>query len=144
MTLEAAGKTDLGQEREINEDYFYVDNTTGMFIVCDGLGGNAAGEVASHKAIEFTIEFIQEHFSEIENANKNPVGYFKLTQLIEKAIHQTCKRIKAIADSDSSLAGMATTLTLLMTVDGNAIVGHVGDSRLYIKYTSNATTKYFS
>ena len=133
MNLEAAGKTDVGQKREINEDYFYVDNTTGMFIVCDGLGGHAAGEVASHKATEFTIEFIHEHFYEIENAKMNPVGYFKLTQLVEKAIHQTCKRIKAIADADPGLNGMATTLTLLMVIDGNAIVGHVGDSRLYIK-----------
>ncbi len=133
MTLEAAGKTDIGQERDINEDYFYVDNTTGMFIVCDGLGGHAAGDVASHKAIEFTIEFIHNHFGEIENAKQNPVGYFKLTQLIEKAIHQTCRRIKAIGDCDSSLKGMATTLTLLVIVDGNAIVGHVGDSRLYLK-----------
>ena len=133
MNLEAAGKTDIGQTRKINEDYFYVDNTRGMFIVCDGLGGHSRGEVASHKAIEFTIEFIDQHYSEIENASKNPVGYFRLTQLIEKAIHQTCKRIKAIADSDPELNGMATTLTLLLVVDGNAIVGHVGDSRLYIK-----------
>lgn len=133
MKLDAQGASDVGKLREINEDYFYVDNTRGLFIVCDGVGGNSAGEVASHKAIEFTIEYLDEHWSEVESAGKNPTGYYKLTQLVERAIHQTCKSIKALSDSNPELRGMATTLTLLLMVDGNAIVGHVGDSRLYIK-----------
>lgn len=132
MNFEASGKTDIGKFRQINEDYFYVDNTTGLFIVCDGVGGHAGGEVASHKAVEFTIEFLNENWSEVENAAKNPIGYFKLTQLVERAIHKTCRRIKLIAENDPNLTGMATTLTLLLMVDGKAIVGHVGDSRLYI------------
>ncbi|MFT7632257.1 MAG: serine/threonine protein phosphatase PrpC [Mariniblastus sp.] len=73
------------------------------------------------------------HWSEVESAGKNPTGYYKLTQLIERAIHKTCKRIKAIAEETPEFKGMATTLTLLLIVDGNAIVGHVGDSRLYLK-----------
>ena len=133
MVYEASGKTDVGQNREINEDYFYVDNSQGIFIVCDGLGGHAAGEVASHKAIEFTLEYLHEHWAEVDQANKSPIGYYKLTQLVERAIHETCSKIRAIADSDPCLNGMATTLTMLMMVDGNAIVGHVGDSRLYLK-----------
>ena len=130
---QASGLTDVGQNRQINEDYFYIDNSRGVFIVCDGLGGQAAGEVASHKAIEFTLEYLNEHWSEIEQANKSPVGYYKLTQLVERAIHETCRKINQIAKSDPNLNGMATTLTMLMIVDGNAIVGHVGDSRLYLK-----------
>ena len=133
MEIDATGLTDVGQKRKINEDYFYVDNTRGLFIVCDGVGGNAAGEVASHKAIEFTISYLDEHWSEIESAGKNPAGYYKLTQLVEKAIHATCKKIHALSDLEPDLRGMATTFTLLLVVDGNAIVGHVGDSRLYIK-----------
>ena len=125
--------TDVGRHRTINQDYFYVDNTKGLFIVCDGVGGHAAGEVASHKAIEFTIDYLCQRWGEIESANNSPTGYFKLTQLIERAIHETCKRIKALSDIQNELSGMATTLTLLLIVDGNAIVGHVGDSRLYIK-----------
>lgn len=137
MEIDATGLTDVGQRREINEDYFFVDNSRGIFIVCDGLGGHAAGEVASHKAIEFTIEYLAEHWSEVESACKTPAGYYKLTQLIERAIHQTCKKIHSIAEMDPDLRGMATTLTLLLVVDGNAIVGHVGDSRLYIKREDN-------
>ena len=133
MEIDATGLTDVGQKRKINEDYFYVDNTRGLFIVCDGVGGNAAGEVASHKAIEFTISFLDEHWEEIESAAKNPAGYYKLTQLVEKAIHETCKKIHALSELEPNLNGMATTFTLLLVVDGNAIVGHVGDSRLYIK-----------
>ena len=133
MELEAQGATDVGRRREFNEDYFYVDNTRGLFIVCDGVGGAAAGEVASHKAIEFTIQYIDEHWSEVESAGKNPTGYYKLTQLVERAIHETCRRIKSMSENNPDLRGMATTLTLLLIVDGNAIVGHVGDSRLYLK-----------
>lgn len=133
MEIDATGLTDVGQQREINEDYFYVDNSRGLFIVCDGVGGHAAGEVASHKAIEFTIDYLEKHWHEIDSAGKSPTGYYKLTQLVETAIHKTCKRIKALADTVPDLQGMATTLTLLLVVDGNAIVGHVGDSRLYIK-----------
>ncbi len=133
MIYESSAKTDAGQDREINEDYFYVDNSKGVFIVCDGLGGHTAGEVASHKAVEFTLEYLCEHWTEVEHANQSPVGYYKLTQLVERAIHETCRKIREIADSDPNLDGMATTLTMLMIVDGNAIVGHVGDSRLYLK-----------
>ena len=133
MEIQAKGVTDVGQNREINEDYFYVDNSRGLFIVCDGLGGHAAGEVASHKAIEFTIEYLSDHWETIESAKQNPAGYYRLTQLVELAIHETCRRINTLAASDPKLRGMATTLTMLLIVDGNAIVGHVGDSRLYIK-----------
>ena len=133
MKIDSYGKSDVGRRRDINEDYFYVDNSKGLFIVCDGLGGHAAGEVASHKAVEYTLEFLDENWKEVEAANKSPIGYFRLTQLIERAVHVTCHRIKQLADEHSELSGMATTLTLLLIVDGNAIVGHVGDSRLYIK-----------
>lgn len=133
MKLDSQGLTDVGNAREINQDYFYIDNTRGLFIVCDGVGGHAAGEVASHRAIEFTIEYLCQHWDEIESADQTPTGYYKLTQLVERAIHETCMRIKSLAEIDPGLNGMATTLTLLLIVDGNAIVGHVGDSRLYIK-----------
>ena len=133
MNLDAAGKTDVGKNRDINEDYFYIDNSQGVFIVCDGIGGHAGGDVASHKAIEFTIEYLHKHWDEVDNATQTPVGYFKLTQLVERAIHATCRRINDIAEIEPALSGMGTTLTLLMVVDGNAIVGHVGDSRLYIQ-----------
>lgn len=132
MKIDAGAKSDVGQKREINEDYFYVDNTSGLFIVCDGLGGHSAGEVASTKAVEYTIEYLQERWSEVKNARQTPIGYFRLTHLVEKAIHNTCLKINKMASLDPELNGMATTLTLLLIVDGNAVVGHVGDSRLYI------------
>ena len=133
MKIDSYGKTDVGKRRDVNEDYFFVDNSKGLFIVCDGLGGHAAGEVASHKAVEYTIEFLSENWDDVESANQNPIGYFRLTQLIERAVHETCHRIKQLADEHPEFNGMATTLTLLLMVDGKAIVGHVGDSRLYIK-----------
>ncbi len=119
MEIDASGRSEVGHCREINEDYFYVDNSRGLFIACDGLGGHAAGEVASHKAIEYAIEFIDEHWADVESAGNSPTGYYKLTQLIEKAIHETCRKLYSLAENEPKLQGMATTLTLLMVVDGN-------------------------
>lgn len=130
---ESHGKSDIGQVRKMNEDYFYVDNSRGVFIVCDGLGGQAGGEVASHKAIEFTLGYLDEHWEEVTDAGQSPVGYYRLTQFVERAIHETCRKIHELAANQPDLSGMATTLTMMIIADGNAIVGHVGDSRLYIK-----------
>lgn len=132
MKFETSGESGQGKFREINQDYFYIDNQKGVFIVCDGVGGAAAGEVASHRAIEFTIEYLDSRWSEVEDANQSPTGLFRLTQLVEKTIHSTCKRLHALGSYEPALRGMATTLTMMLMVDGKAVVGHVGDSRLYI------------
>ena len=133
MKTDAQGKTDIGQSREINQDYFFADNERGIFIVCDGLGGHAAGEVASHRAVELTMHYLVKNWEQVESARSHPIGAYKLNQIIEKAIHETCQQIHQMASCSPELKGMATTLTLLMIVDNTAYVGHVGDSRLYIK-----------
>ena len=133
MKTDAQGKTDIGLRRESNQDYFVIDNERGIFIVCDGIGGHHGGEVASQKAIEYTLEYLVEHWSQVEEARNHPIGTFKLNQLVERAIHQACRNIHFLGRTDPALQGMGTTLTLLMIVDGQAFVGHVGDSRLYIK-----------
>ncbi|MEM7783020.1 MAG: protein phosphatase 2C domain-containing protein [Planctomycetota bacterium] len=133
MKTDAQGKSDIGQRRKVNEDYFCVDNERGIFIVCDGMGGHAAGEVASQKAVEFTMEFLVRHWDQVIDARNHPIGTFKLNQIIERTIHETCHLIYELAQEDPNLRSMGTTLTLLLVLDGKAFVGHVGDSRLYIK-----------
>lgn len=138
MKTDAQGKSDIGLKRETNEDYFVIDNERGIFIVCDGLGGHSAGEVASHKAVEHTLEYLIDHWSQVEEARNHPIGTFKLNQLIERAIHHTCYQLHFLGQLEPSLKGMGTTLTLLLIVDDQAFVGHVGDSRLYIKRNDEA------
>ncbi len=138
MKTDAQGKSDVGLKRETNEDYFVIDNERGIFIVCDGMGGHSAGEVASHKEVEHTLGYLIDHWSQVEEARKHSIGTFKINQLIERAVHHTCHELHLLGRLDPSLKGMGTTLTLLLIVDGQAFVGHVGDSRLYIKRNDEA------
>ena len=61
MKLAAAGLSDVGQERDHNEDSYAVEEPLGLFIVADGMGGHLAGEVASAMAISTVIEHVQQH-----------------------------------------------------------------------------------
>ena len=58
--LRGAGLTDVGVKREQNEDRFHADDATGLFLVCDGMGGHASGAVASQMAVEHIVSYIQE------------------------------------------------------------------------------------
>jgi len=59
MVIQVAAKSDLGLVRENNEDSFFADSSIGLFVICDGMGGHVAGEVASQKAIEFAVNFLK-------------------------------------------------------------------------------------
>ena len=58
MVVQVSAKSDVGFHREKNEDSYFVDSNEGLYIICDGMGGHLAGEVASQKAIEFVVEFL--------------------------------------------------------------------------------------
>lgn len=137
MKIHAFGSSDLGNKREQNEDAFLIDRNLSLFVVCDGMGGHAAGDVASRKAVEFVRAYIQERSEILEEAGSEPGGYFKVVELAESATLATCERLHELASSDPNLAGMGTTMTLLIIVDGKAVMSHVGDSRLYLLRDQN-------
>ena len=105
--------------RAENQDRVYVDNERGIFLVVDGLGGHAAGE----KAAETACEVIQ-----TELANEN--GDIKVR--IRSAIAAANNRICDLAAENEAWRGMACVLTLAVMQDDKVMVGHVGDSRLYL------------
>ena len=135
MFISAAATTDVGQVRAKNEDSYYVDCEKGLFIVCDGIAGHVAGDVASSKAIEYVVEYLQSQWHWIQSLKSaaEPLNVPSLTQLIERTIENTCERLIQIGKTSPLLSGMATTMTLLLIVDETAVVGYVGDSRLYLK-----------
>ena len=137
MQIQHSSVTDVGQVRTNNEDSFAIDDVLRLFVVCDGMGGHAAGEVASSNATELLISQIKQHRELAQNADKTPDGVFRLLRLMEESVQEVCRQLYEMALSDPERAGMGTTLTLVMFVGSKGIMAHVGDSRLYLKRGEN-------
>ncbi len=111
--------SDKGKQRELNEDYYYLPRPGERFCaVADGMGGHLSGEVASRIAIESLAEELRKPFSDPEEAMK-------------RAFETANAQVLLQAEKSDSTRGMGTTLTALLFTDGAAVLGHIGDSRLY-------------
>ncbi|MBV8631171.1 MAG: Stp1/IreP family PP2C-type Ser/Thr phosphatase [Silvibacterium sp.] len=120
LKLEVAALTDVGCKRSNNEDSFGYDLSTQIFAVCDGMGGMAAGEVASSTAVAELLRYFNQQTSELQAEHR-------LYQAILYANTQVC----SLARESDDLRGMGTTM-VSACVDGRKIViGNVGDSRAY-------------
>ena len=116
----AGAATDRGLVRGDNQDRCYIDHERGVFLVVDGLGGHAAGE----KAAETAIEVIGAELSRHSNAD--------VPERVRDAIAAANNRICDLADENEDWRGMACVLTLAVLDGERVVVGHVGDSRLYL------------
>jgi PPM family protein phosphatase len=127
-TLEwsSATASDPGRMRAENQDRAYADDELGIFLVVDGLGGHAAGE----KAADTAVEVIRAEMAEATLAKK--VGDAR--DRIRRAITAANNRIFEEAAENQTWRGMACVLTLAMIADDKVIIGHVGDSRLYLTW----------
>jgi len=134
LTAEAYGLTDVGRKRQHNEDAFAVDGELGLFVVADGMGGHAAGEVASQRAVEVVREQLaagRQVLEDLGQAN-NAEARAAAAALVETAIQRACAEVYRLAASDSTKRGMGTTFVCLVMAGTKGIVGHVGDSRVYL------------
>jgi serine/threonine protein phosphatase PrpC len=134
MNLESWAHTDVGRKRNHNEDTFRADPDLGLFIVCDGMGGHAAGEVASAKAVAVVKAEVERAGAILDEfAQKDtPATREKLIGVVERAIQKACLEIHNLAQSDNGKAGMGTTLCMVLFAGETGVMGHVGDSRLYM------------
>jgi serine/threonine protein phosphatase PrpC len=136
FTVEVAGKTDVGCVRTNNEDNFGYDTRYGIFIVCDGMGGQAAGEVASKMAVDTVLTYYRTsvqsgHFPKVGEqvdgitGRANHLG--SAIQLANQAVHDA-------ATAHAAQAGMGSTVVAVSTEDKGSFfsIGHVGDSRIYL------------
>ncbi len=118
-----AGNTDIGLVRARNEDAHAVDDALGVYLVADGLGGHHGGDVASALAHDAVLATLHDGRGGLPDA---------APALLEEAVRHANDRIRYRAESDPSLHGMGTTLTLLwLGDDAHGHAAHVGDSRLY-------------
>jgi len=127
--------SDAGRVRPLNEDYHRVwrfprdgGGEFALIAVADGMGGAAAGEVASKIAIEALDETVRRYVQERDDGH-DVVG---IESLLEKGIRLANRRVHVAALGQQGSRGMGTTLTCVAFDDGVAFVGHVGDSRAYL------------
>ncbi|HEY1550780.1 MAG TPA: protein phosphatase 2C domain-containing protein [Kofleriaceae bacterium] len=134
MTLEAWLVTDVGMVREHNEDSAVMETDRGFFIVADGMGGHAAGEVASAMAVDTVKRTLIDSKTEIDAFKKSPgdAGRRTLVQLLQSAVLQAHQAVYQRGQSESDKQGMGTTLDVVLVAGAEAFVAHVGDSRTYL------------
>lgn len=132
--------TDTGMTRNHNEDNFLVDRKLNLFIVADGMGGHAAGEIASSVAVHEVRKVLMEDRDVIDRyaQSGSVLRRQPVLSLIERAISQACQLVYRLAQEDSERHGMGTTLSMLLIINGRGFVGHVGDSRIYMTRGSEA------
>lgn len=134
MLLEAFARTDPGPVRENNEDCFLIDLETGLFVVADGMGGHASGEVASAIAVQ-TVQDVLVNAQDPEETRLDRDALDDddaIRERLRYAMNQASVRIRKAALDNPAHSGMGTTLTVLLIENGTAHFGHVGDSRLYL------------
>ncbi len=133
LRISIAGKTDRGLVRSGNEDSFLIDTENNLVLVCDGMGGHQAGEVASRDA----CDIVNYSFTQIANALKEdavlslPAALPPLGDLLIKAIRLANRSIYFRSRSRSHLSGMGTTIVGAVIENGIINIAHVGDSRAY-------------
>ncbi len=134
MLLEAFARTDTGPVRENNEDNLLIDMESGLFVVADGMGGHASGEVASAIAVETVCDVLLEaHDPDETRLDRQALDEDDaIRERLRYAMNQASVRIRKEALDNPIHAGMGTTLTVLLLEDSTAHFGHVGDSRLYL------------
>jgi serine/threonine protein phosphatase PrpC len=133
LRIEVAGETNVGMKRNHNEDNFSIFEESGLYIVADGMGGHASGEVASKMAVDALRDFFQATAQDPERTwpykMDRSKGYEE-NRLIT-GIKLANLRIYESAQRDARQRGMGTTIVTLFAVEDGVYVGHVGDSRVY-------------
>jgi protein phosphatase len=128
-----AGETNVGMKRSHNEDNFDVVEEERLFLVADGMGGHASGEVASKMAIETLREFFSATSQDPEATwpyKMDKARGYEENRLIT-GIKLANLRIHEAAAREPKLRGMGTTLVSMLVIDDGVLIAHVGDSRVY-------------
>lgn len=117
--------SDVGRRREQNQDSFGVctDSKYPVFVLCDGMGGHRAGEVASSEAVKDIVQTLEELINEDDG---------NVFVKIISAVSHANRRLYSMALRDESYSGMGTTCDVCVVTGDGACIGHVGDSRVYI------------
>lgn len=127
------GRTDVGRVRKHNEDSFLCDDETGLYIVADGMGGHAAGEVASAEAIDQIHGMVKGRFAVVNEYlhQQSDEAAGAVCRLLESAVQAATYMVFGMAEQDPERKGMGTTISTLLIAGRRGFVAQVGDSRIY-------------
>lgn len=134
MKIVSAAKSDIGQRRKVNQDAFLIDDALGLYIVADGMGGHAAGEVAAQQTVESVHDMVADERTTIEAFRSNPITKETsdgICRLMESAVQSATYLVYGIAEQSPKLHGMGTTVSAILVVGAYGIIAQVGDSRVY-------------
>jgi len=131
MRLRVGAGTDTGRVRTMNEDVYVLRKDRGLFIVCDGMGGAPAGEVASQLAADAIVERL-DMGDEADEASDSPGSYLPWTNRLAEAVKRSNQVIYDHGQTDRRRAEMGTTVVGAWLNHHVASVAHVGDSRAYL------------
>ena len=132
METSALAHSDIGRVKPSNEDSYLVDPALQLYIVADGMGGHAAGEVASETAVSEIRRVVKEHERLLVDYAETGKGRGEILQLLEDAVRTAGRTIYEMAQADAARRGMGTTVSLLLVTPTRGFIAHVGDSRVYL------------
>ncbi len=135
----SCGATDVGQKRQVNEDSFLCDDELGLWVVADGMGGHAAGEVASREAVDTIHGMVKRDKPKLDLSNPDAEETLRTgARLLEGAVQAATYLVYGMAELDANKAGMGTTISAMMSLGSHAVTAQVGDSRIYRLRNSKA------
>lgn len=134
LSIQVAGKSDVGCVRTNNEDNFGYDMRYGIYVVCDGMGGAAAGEVASKLSVDTVLSYFREaaRTKSFPTVGESLEGYSARANALASAIHLANEAVYEMGKSKASQRGMGSTIVAVLAEKNFFSIGHVGDSRIYL------------
>jgi serine/threonine protein phosphatase PrpC/CRP-like cAMP-binding protein len=134
VELKFFAATDVGRQRDHNEDNYLVEPELHLFVVADGMGGHAAGEVASQIAVHEVARVVRENADVIErySSGKDPGAREEILAVMEHALQTACASIYHRGQDEPDKRGMGTTTSALLVAGDRGFIAHVGDSRIYL------------
>lgn len=136
LVVESAGITDVGKKRKGNEDFLFLDDAMGLYVLADGMGGHQAGEVASELVVDTIRDYMQQFkegdpddVDDLEDADES---LSKEANRILTGIRRANREVHQVAQTKASYNGMGSTVATAYITSERLIVGNVGDSPVYL------------
>ena len=134
ITVQAAGFSDIGKVRKVNEDCFLLNEPVGLYVVADGMGGHRGGDVASRLAVKTIDAYLTNESEQSLESDGRVVddGLSEPTQRLRQSILLANQRIYKQSVQDAACRGMGTTVSALYLSGDSMITANVGDSPIYL------------